>query len=139
MIGSLFFFAVLQTRPINLGGNKLVVEIADTPETASKGLMGRKHLGDEEGMLFVYKTPACLSFWMKETLLPLSIGFFDETKQLIETIDMPVPQPEVQQLPIFKSSRPACYALEVPESWFRRNNIRPGMKFCFLDQADPIE
>lgn len=139
MIGSFFFLALLQTQSIDLGGERLVVEIADTQETASKGLMGREHLGDGEGMLFVFETPACRSFWMKETLIPLSIGFFDEMQRLIEIIDMPVPQPGTQQLPLFKSSRPACFALEVPQLWFQRKNIRPGMKFSFLDRADPIE
>lgn len=76
---------------------------------------------------------------MKDTLIPLSIGFFDETKKLIEIFDMPVPQLGAKTLPLFMSSRPAVYALEMPKSWFQENNIRPGMKFSFLDRRDPVE
>jgi len=139
MFGFLYLLAILQTQQIDLDGKKLIVEIADTYEAVSKGLMGRKSLSDGEGMLFVYEKPIVLSFWMKDTLIPLSIGFFDETKKLIEIIDMPVPPPGAKEYPLFNSSRPSRYALEVPVSWFRQNNIRPGMKFSFLDRVDPVE
>lgn len=62
MIGFLFVLAVLQTQQIELGGKKLQVEIADTPESLAKGLMGRTSLGDGEGMLFVYEQPLLLTF-----------------------------------------------------------------------------
>ena len=132
-------FAALQTCQIDLGEHILIVEVADTAASQSKGLMDRDHLEEGKGMLFVFKTPSILSFWMKNTKIPLSIGFFDETKQLIETFDMTPPPLNAKRLPSFQSSKEASYALEVPQSWFQTHNIRPGMKFSFHDPSNAIE
>ena len=132
-------FAVLQTCQIDLGGQTLIVEVADTAAAQNKGLMYRDHLEEGKGMLFVYKAPSILSFWMKNTKIPLSIGFFDETKQLIEIFDMNPHPPNAKRLPLFQSSQAASYALEVPQSWFQTHNILPGMKFSFHDPLNPIE
>lgn len=64
------------------------VEIAETPEERAKGLMNRKSLPDDAGMLFVYFEPVRGGFWMKDTLIPLSIAFIDEEETIVQIIDM---------------------------------------------------
>lgn len=125
----------LQTAELEVGKKTVVVEIADTPKTRENGLMGRTHLDDGEGMLFIFDEPQILSFWMKGTLIPLSIGFFDKEKRLINTVEMSLPPSGSRALRSYESSLPAQYALEVPQNWFERNKIRPGMKFTLNDRA----
>ena len=78
----LFFFTLfsLSGRQIEISGKILEVEIADTPEKHARGLMGRTLLEEGKGMLFVYDKAQRLSFWMKNTLVPLSIAFLTMTK-----------------------------------------------------------
>lgn len=124
--------APLKKAQIELGGQILTVEIADTPQSQSRGLMGRKMLSDNEGMLFMYNKPEILSFWMKNTPLPLSIGFFDRRQALILTEDMN-PLKEGEKPISYSSIKPALYALEVPQGWFAKHGIGLGSKFSFLD------
>lgn len=138
MFASIILIASLHTCQITIGKETMKVEIANSDEARTKGLMGRKHLAGGSGMLFVFDQPKILSFWMKNTEIPLSIAFFDERKLLIDLFDMPVP-PSNRQLPIFQSSKPALYALEVPQNWFQDHGIYKGMEFSFLDQSNELE
>jgi uncharacterized protein len=112
---------------IRLQNERLVVEIARTIHEQAMGLMGRKDLPEGTGMLFVYEKPQILYFWMKNTHIPLSIGFFDASRRLINIEDMD--PPKGQELPVYQSQKPARYALEVPQGWFDRHGIRPGLRF----------
>ncbi len=132
MFATCILLAVLETSRIVLGGQALDVEIADTPKTRETGLMGRSFMEDGRGMLFVFDKPEILSFWMKNTRIPLSIGFFDEKKRLIETVEMAVPLPGAP-LAVYRSSKPSLYALEVPAQWFSKKRIEKGAEFSFLD------
>ncbi len=127
------FSAELKKTEILIGDRRLTVEIADRPAAQARGLMGRKNLPENQGMLFVFEKPATLSFWMKDTFIPLSIGFFDADKKLINTADMDPVAGDVRPLPTYKSSKPAVFALEVPKGWFLKNQIQPREKFSFLD------
>ena len=118
---------------VEIGGLQVEVEIADTEEAWLKGLMFRKHLPEGSGMLFVYPKPSILSFWMKNTLIPLSIAFFDEEKKLLNIEDMPILK-KGETPRTFVSISPAKYALEAPLGWFAKHKIKPGMKFSLLDQ-----
>jgi uncharacterized membrane protein (UPF0127 family) len=99
----------------------ITVEIARTAEEQSKGLMHRKKLPDGEGMIFVYDRDQQLSFWMKNTVIPLSIAFIASDGRIIEIRDM---QP--LDLSSIKSSRSVRYALETPQGWFTRAGIQSG-------------
>jgi uncharacterized membrane protein (UPF0127 family) len=99
----------------------ITVEIARTDEERSTGLMYRKKLPDGEGMLFVFDRDQQLSFWMKNTIIPLSIAFIASDGRIIEIIDM-----RPNDLNSVKSSRSVRYALEVPQGWFARVNVNPG-------------
>lgn len=97
------------------------VEIARTEAERSRGLMYRKNLSDGEGMLFIFERDDVLSFWMKNTLIPLSIAFIASDGRILEIRNM---QPH--DLNSIKSSRSVRYALEVPQGWFSRAGVRVG-------------
>ncbi|MCL2834562.1 MAG: DUF192 domain-containing protein [Treponema sp.] len=96
-------------------------EIAKTSEELSRGLMYRTKLADGEGMLFVFDRDDILSFWMKNTLIPLSIAFIASDGKIIDIKNM-----EPGNLDPVRSSRSVRYALEVPQGWFERVNLAPG-------------
>jgi uncharacterized membrane protein (UPF0127 family) len=99
------------------------VEVADDDDKREQGLMNRKTLGDDEGMIFVFDKAEPQGFWMKNTLVPLSIGFFDAKGNLFQIIDMD-PASSIDLDPkIYKSSKSAKFALEEPQGWFKRKKI----------------
>ncbi len=114
-------------KKIKVGKTTLAVEIADTEPRRSQGLMFRKKLEPGHGMLFIFPDESPRGFWMKNTLIPLSIGYFDKTKKLIRILDMD-PQPGVSDfdLRIYNSDLGAQYALEVPQGWFSEKKIKIG-------------
>jgi uncharacterized protein len=127
-----FFFLVscspqklaVRELPIERDGRQITVvmaEIARTGDERSKGLMYRKKLPDGEGMLFVFERDEVLSFWMKNTYIPLSIAFIASDGRIIDIIDM-YPHDENSVM----SSRSVRYALEVPAGWFLRAGVRTG-------------
>jgi len=96
-------------------------EIARTEEQVKQGLMHRKEIKDGHGMLFVYDYDHVMSFWMKNTLVPLSIAYIATDGRIMEIYDM-----EPGNLNPVRSSRSARYALEVPQGWFGRAGIEIG-------------
>ena len=88
------------------------VEIASTPETRTKGLMFRKNLPENKGMFFVFEKSEVLSFWMKNTLIPLDIIFLDRDKKIINIKKMALPCAK-DPCPLFSSVAPAEYVLEI--------------------------
>jgi uncharacterized membrane protein (UPF0127 family) len=83
--------------------------------------MNRKTLAEGRGMLFIFDRDQSLSFWMKNTLIPLSIAFISKDGRILEIRDM---RP-LDETPV-RSSRSARYALEVPQGWFGRAGIKAG-------------
>jgi len=100
---------------------EITVEMARTDEEKAQGLMYRKKLPDGEGMIFIYDRDQQMSFWMKNTVIPLSIAFIAADGRIIEIRDM---QPH--DLSAVKSSRSVRYALETPQGWFERAGVKPG-------------
>ncbi|MCL1837547.1 MAG: DUF192 domain-containing protein [Treponema sp.] len=100
---------------------EITVEIARTEDERAQGLMHRKKLPDGEGMLFIFDRDQQLSFWMKNTIIPLSIAFIASDGRITEIKDM---QPN--DLSSVRSSRSVRYALEVPQGWFARAGINAG-------------
>lgn len=99
----------------------LYVEIADTPEEHSVGLMNRERLPDDAGMLFVWPEDTGAAFWMKDTLIPLSIAFIDANGVILDIQDM---QPLDETL--HQSPAPYRYAVEANQGWFVEHGIAPG-------------
>jgi len=115
---------------MKLGSQTLNIEMALSEDQRERGLMFRQSLGDGAGMLFVYSHPTELSFWMKNTFIPLSIGFFNDKKELIDIQDMEPVRSEMQQdIPSYHSRGPAQYALEVNKGWFQKYKIGLHTKF----------
>jgi uncharacterized membrane protein (UPF0127 family) len=112
---------VLSITRAGLDPVTITVEIAKTESERSKGLMHRKKLPDGEGMIFIFDRDQQLSFWMKNTIIPLSIAFIASDGRIIEIKDM---QP--LDLNSVKSSRSVRYALETPQGWFDRAGIKQG-------------
>ncbi|MBS3906419.1 MAG: DUF192 domain-containing protein [Syntrophaceae bacterium] len=107
--------------PLYIKEKEIQVEVARTPEERAVGLMGRKHLGKEEGMLFIFEEEGYHSFWMKNTLIPLSIAFIDRESRIVKITDM-----KPLTLTSHPPPKPVLYALEMNEGWFSRNGIRVG-------------
>lgn len=123
---------VLEKRKIKIGKQVLTVEIADTMEKRAQGLMFRTSLPKDHGMLFVFENEEELAFWMKNTLIPLSIGYFDRDKKLVNSMEMdPAPATEISPK-TYHSAKPAMYALEMTKGWFSRNKVGPGTAFSFV-------
>jgi uncharacterized membrane protein (UPF0127 family)/predicted small secreted protein len=111
---------------INASGGERVevrVEIADDLSEQSRGLMYRTALAEDRGMLFVYPDEEELSFWMKNTLIPLSIAFIDSEGRIVDIQDM---KPLDDDPPHYVSAEPAQYALEVNEGFFEERGVEVG-------------
>ncbi len=115
-----------------VGRLKIKAEFAETSEQQEVGLMFREKLQSGEGMLFVFSREEILNFWMKNTLIPLSVGFFDSNKKLIKIRNMVPASPMDNSPAIYSSGKPALYALEVPQGWFEKNKINLGEKFSLV-------
>jgi len=121
---------VFAKKTLILGKQTLKVEIADTEEKSAQGLMFRKQLPEGEGMIFIFAEEEPRSFWMKNTFIPLSIGFFDSQKKLVEYFDMEPTKSEMDlSPPSYSSKKAAKYALEVPKGWFQKHKIPIGTSF----------
>ncbi len=99
----------------------MTVQLAQTAEQRQIGLMHRKHLPRDEGMLFVFEQPGVQCFWMKNTRLPLTAAFLADDGTIVNLADM---QPLSEQQHC--SAQPVRYVLEMNQGWFTQRNIRPG-------------
>ena len=112
---------VLYIETAGGGLASLVAEVAESDEERARGLMHRASLPDGEGMLFVFDRDQRLSFWMKDTVIPLSIAFVAADGRITEIRDM-----RPLDLAPVVSERSVRYALEVPRGWFGRAGVREG-------------
>ena len=96
-------------------------EVADTEEERNHGFMERKNIPNGTGMLFVFDRDQILSFWMKNTPHPLSIAYIDSKGKIRNIYDM-----TPFSLTPIKSTSSVRYALEVPQGWYKANNINVG-------------
>lgn len=107
---------------LTIGKTRVNAEIADDPKEKEVGLMGRKELAEGDGMLFVFAHPQRLDFWMKDTLVPLSIAYINAQGIIREIHDMK-PLDTNTTDSIFED---LVYALEVPQGWFAKSGILTG-------------
>jgi len=109
---------------LRVGERPLEAQLALSREEMAQGLMNRRDLAPNEGMLFVYPRPMEASFWMKNTPLPLDIGFFTPDGTLVEIYRMhPYDETAVKS----RSNR-VQFALEMNQGWFAQNQVRTGAK-----------
>ena len=113
----------LPTVTLSAGMHLIQAELAQTSEQRSIGLMHRPKMGANEGMLFVFESASEQCFWMKNTLLPLSIAFLADDGQVVNIEDM-----APQTLNGHCSRRPVRYALEMNQGWFAKRGIKAGSR-----------
>jgi len=122
----------LPTMPLNAGIHLIQAEVANTFDTRMTGLMHRKKLGANNGMLFVFPDVARHCMWMKNTFVPLSVAFIDEQGVILNIADM---QPLNEESHC--ASGPARFALEMNQGWFAAKGIKAGAKISGIEKAPP--
>lgn len=112
-----YFVIIVGDRPVRM-------QLAVSEPEMQRGLMHRRELGRDDGMLFVYLRGTRLSFWMRNTSLPLDIGYFSPTGELAEIY----PLHPYDENSVTSRSNNLQFALEMNQGWFRANEVRPGAK-----------
>jgi uncharacterized membrane protein (UPF0127 family) len=124
--------ALAQQLPVvqlSAGMHLIRAEIAADFSSRGRGLMHRKSLGANAGMLFIFDAAAIHCMWMKNTYIPLSVAFLDAQGAIINIADM---QPHSEQSHC--AARPALYALEMAQGWFAQRGIKPGTKLGGIEK-----
>ncbi len=113
----------LPSITLHAGMFNIDAEVARSPAQREQGLMFRKRMAPHEGMLFVFEAATTQCFWMKNTLLPLSIAFVADDGSIVNVADM-APQTETPHC----SSKPVRYALEMNQGWFTKRGFDAGAR-----------
>ena len=122
--------AQLPEIPLTINGHALTAEVAATAETRTQGLMHRRMLPENRGMLFVFRETGSHAMWMMNTYIPLSVAFLDEGGRIINIADM---RPHTQDS--HGATKPAKYALEMNQGWFAKRGVKPGARIEGLERA----
>ncbi len=113
----------LRTIQLHAGMQNITAEVAMTDRERAIGLMHRTQMGTHEGMLFVFERPGVQCFWMKNTLIPLSVAFIDDDGTIVNVDEM-----KPQTLDSHCSDRPVRYVLEMNTGWFKKRALDTGSK-----------
>jgi uncharacterized protein len=111
----------LPTVQLSAGMHLIRAQVAQTSQQRQIGLMHRRDMGPNDGMLFVFEAASEQCFWMRNTLLPLDIAFLDDEGRVVNTDHMQ-PQTETPHC----SAKPVRYVLEMHQGWFAKRGVRPG-------------
>jgi len=122
----------LLTIELSLHMYVIQAEVARTDQQQSQGLMHRQSMGDHEGMLFVYDRLEIRCFWMRNTLIPLTIAFIGDDGTIVNMRDM---EPETEKPHC--SNQPVRFALEMNQGWFKKRGMKPGFKLQGLPHPIP--
>ncbi len=112
----------LPTIKLWIGAQEMVGELARTQTEVATGMMYRKQMGENEGMLFVFPRAHRTAFYMRNTLVPLSAAYIDGDGNILEIHDLK----PLDETPVEAASDKVQYVLETPQGWFRKNNIGIG-------------
>jgi len=105
------------------GMHRIQAQVASTPQQRTIGLMHRREMPTNEGMLFVFEQPGTQCFWMKNTLLPLTAAFVADDGTVVNLADM-----KPQSLDSHCSAKPVRYVLEMHQGWFAKRGIQAGQR-----------
>jgi uncharacterized membrane protein (UPF0127 family) len=108
--------------PIKVGAETVRMQLAVTGPEMERGLMQRRDLGPDQGMIFIYARPAKMSFWMKNTPTPLDIGYFTADGVLREVW----PMYPLDETPVPSRSDAIQLCLEMNQGWFKAHDVKPG-------------
>jgi len=117
----------LLTTKLTVGIHVITAEVATTPQSRMIGLMMRERLAPNHGMVFVFEDKSQHCFWMRNTLIPLSIAFIEDDGTIVSIADMS-PKSEASTCP----PRAVRYALEMDQGWFAKRGITAGNKITGL-------
>ena len=117
---------------LEIKGHMLTAEVAATDAIRTTGLMHRRMLPENRGMLFVFSHASPQSFWMMNTYIPLSIAYIDENGTIVNIADMKPLTTDTHP-----SAKPVKYALEMNQGWFAKRGIKSGAKVEGLKNAPP--
>jgi uncharacterized membrane protein (UPF0127 family) len=115
---------------LEIKGHKLTAEVAATDAARTTGLMYRRMLPENRGMLFVFPYASPQSFWMMNTYVPLSIAFIDESGAIVNIADM-----KPLTTATHPSAKSAKFALEMNQGWFAKRGIKPGARVDGIARA----
>jgi len=110
---------------LSAGMHQIDAQVAQTIEQRTTGLMHRKEMPQHEGMLFVFERPSIQCFWMKDTLLPLSVAFIADDGTVVNLADM-----RPLALDSHCSDKPVRFVLEMNQGWFAKKAVKPGTKLA---------
>lgn len=113
----------LPTTTLTVGMHNIKAQVAIAPEQRQTGLMYRPSMPTQEGMLFIFDEPSIQCFWMRNTLIPLSIAFLADDGTVVSMADMQ-PQNDTSHC----STRPVRFALEMNLGWFAKRGVKPGTR-----------
>ena len=113
----------LPRTTLTAGLHLIQAQVAMTPEQRSIGLMFRKEMPTNEGMLFVFEQPAPQCFWMKNTLLPLTAAFIADDGTIVNLADM-----KPQTTDSHCSAKPVRFVLEMHQGWFAKRGLQAGTR-----------
>jgi uncharacterized membrane protein (UPF0127 family) len=116
-------FAQPPVTQLNAGMHLIRAEVVSDPGTRAEGLMYRKSMAQNAGMLFIFDEAAVHCMWMKNTLIPLSVAFIDDRGAIVNIADME-PQTEASHC----AAQPVRYALEMNRGWFATRGVKPGSR-----------
>ncbi len=109
-----------------VNGKRFNIEVADTPELRERGLMFRRELAADAGMLFIHDDMDPIAYWMKNTYIPLDILYFDNQMKLVSAQLNVLPCGDQAQCPIYPSTGPAQYVLEINAGLAESLKLKPG-------------
>ena len=109
--------------PLTAGMYRIDAQVAQTPQSREIGLMFRREMPQQEGMLFVFSVPSEQCFWMKNTLLPLTAAFVADDGTIVNLADM-APQTTNSHC----SAKPVRFVLEMNQGWFAHKGLKAGSK-----------
>lgn len=110
---------------LSAGMFQIDAQVAMSPDQRATGLMYRKQMPQQEGMLFVFEEPGVQCFWMKNTALPLTAAFIADDGRIVNLADM-----KPQTTDSHCSARPVRYVLEMNQGWFAKKGIKPGTRLA---------
>ena len=130
MLFSLSASAEMPRMELSAGFHRIEAEVAANQENRALGLMHRKSMGSNQGMLFVFPVAARHCMWMRNTLIPLAVAFLDDEGRIINVEEMK-PQTENSHC----AAAPARFALEMNKGWFAAKGIQNGMRIGGVEKS----
>ena len=112
---------------VTIKGTRFTVEVVDDDQSRAMGLMYRKSMDDDAGMLFIFEDAQPRAFWMKNTLIPLDILYFDQNRRLVSiSANTPPCKNTTTRCPSYPSGKPTKYVLEINAGLSEQHGFEPG-------------